>query len=66
MTKNPCIKCEPLFAQSTVSLHRKLLRYQRDWFDLKVENNQLKDQIAELKELLRLHHQAKIELGVMQ
>jgi hypothetical protein len=66
MTKNPCIKCQPLFQELTVHLHLKVLSYQRDWFALKVENNELKDQIVELKELLRLHHQAKIELGAMQ
>lgn len=66
MTKNPCINCEPLFSETSVSFHKRIMKYQRDWFALKVENNELKDQIADLKELLRLHNQAKIELAVTQ
>lgn len=66
MLNNPCTKCRPLFSEILVSDHKKIMRYQRDWFALKVENNELKDQIADLKELLRLHHQAKIELETIQ
>ena len=64
MTKLPCIKCEPLFSDTTVNHHKKILKYQRDWFALKIENNDLKDQITELKELLKMHNDAKNILGV--
>jgi hypothetical protein len=66
MTKNPCLNCEPLFSDFQLLHHKKVLKYQRDWFVLKIENNELKDQIKDLKELLRLHNQAKIELAVIQ
>jgi hypothetical protein len=45
--------------------HKKVLTYQRDWFVLKVENNKLRDEISDLKELLKMHRDAKIQLEAM-
>ena len=64
MTKLPCIKCEFLFSETTVDHHKKILKYQRDWFTLKIQNNELKDQILELKELLKMHQDAKNILSI--
>ena len=38
----------------------------RDWFELKIENNKLRDEIQDLKDLLKMHHDAKIQLEAMQ
>jgi hypothetical protein len=46
--------------------HKKVLRYQRDWFELKIENNKLRDEIQDLKDLLKMHHDAKIQLEAIQ
>jgi hypothetical protein len=46
--------------------HKKVLKYQRDWFDLKIANNKLKDEIFILKELLKMHNQAKTQLKATQ
>jgi hypothetical protein len=66
MTNNFCVNCEPLFSEMQVLHHKKVLTYQRDWFVLKVENNKLRDEISDLKELLKMHRDAKIQLEAMQ
>jgi hypothetical protein len=66
MTKTFCVNCEPLFSEMQVLHHRKVLRYQRDWFELKIENNKLRDEIQDLKDLLKMHHDAKIQLEAIQ
>ena len=66
MTNTFCIKCTPLFSEIQILHHKKVLSYQRDWFELKIENNKLRDEIQDLKELLKMHHDAKIELAVNQ
>ena len=55
-----------MFSEIQIIHHKKVLSYQRDWFELKIENNKLRDEIQDLKELLKMHHDAKIELAVNQ
>lgn len=66
MTNNFCVNCQPLFSDMQVLHHKKILKYQRDWFDLKIANNKLKDEIFILKELLKMHNQAKTQLKATQ
>ena len=55
-----------MFSEIQIIHHKKVLNYQRDWFVLKVENNKLHDEIQDLKDLLKMHRDAKIQLEATQ
>lgn len=62
--KDPyCEKCAETFKSEKRHLQAEIFRYQRDFLELRREAQNLQIELANALALLKLHHDAKVELS---
>lgn len=58
-----CEKCGDAFKSERRHLQNEIFRYQRDFLELRREAQNLQIELANTLALLKLHHEAKLELA---